>query len=118
MARISSEELQRKQQEQRHKQMMSALEAIATQNAKAIQEQVMLRQSLAQSIAALQSVANRKIEIPAQKDIDLKPLIAEVIKGMQGVAAKIQVAEVKEMPKTFSVKRDTSGRIDRIVVDA
>lgn len=114
MARISSEELQRKQQEQRHKQMMSALETIAAQNAKATEEQALLRQTLAQSVAVLQSVANRKIEMPAQKDIDLKPLIAEVVKGMQGVAAKIQAPE-RQIPKSFRIERDTQGRMCDII---
>jgi len=114
MARISSEELQRKQQEQRHKQMMSALEAIATQNAKATEEQALLRQTLAQSVTALQAMANRKIEMPTQKDIDIKPLIAEVVKGMQGVAAKIQ-PESRQTPKSFRIERDTQGRMCDII---
>ncbi len=114
MIDLSQEEYDEIQREERHEEMMSALKAIASVNAKMTQEQALLRQTLAQSVAVLQSVANRKIEIPTQKDIDLKPLIAEVVKGMQGVAAKIQAPE-RQIPKSFRIERDSQGRMCDII---
>lgn len=107
MARISDEELEQMQADERHGDLIAALRSISEANAT---EGKALRDSLEKTSKALTMAAGKELIAP-----DLSPMIVELTKGMNAVAAKI--ADPRPMPKSFKVERGKTGLIERILIE-